>query len=296
MGPPIESRYPDRMPADVTDIHIHVQPWRQLKPGILDAMRRGKTPEAFDRLMAIMDSPAELLKYMDACGIERTALINYPSPDIMGFGDETNDYVLDYVKAAPDRLLPVCGVHPRFSKDPAGDVGRLADLGMRFLKIHPPHQGFAANAYTTGLAALGEIYRACMEREIPVMIHSGTSIFPGARSKYGAPIDADDIPIDFPDLTVILAHGGRPLWMEEAFFLMRRHRNVWMDISGIPPGKLLDYFPRIDEIADRVLWGTDWPSPGVRDMKENLDAFLALPLADDVKRKITVENARRLFP
>lgn len=281
--------------SDVTDIHIHVQPWRNLKPPVLAAMKRDKGP-VFDRLMAIMDSPTELLKYMDASGIWRAGLINYPSPDVMGFGDETNDYVLEYVKAAPDRLLPVCGVHPRFSKDPAGDVRRLADRGMAFLKIHPPHQGFAANAYTTGLAALGDIYRACAERKVPVMIHSGTSIFPGARSKYGPPIDIDDLPIDFPDLTVIMAHGGRPLWMEQAFFLMRRHKNVWMDISGIPPAKLLEYFPRLDEIADRVLWGTDWPSPGVKDMRENLDRFLALPLADDVKRKVTAENALRLFP
>ncbi len=282
----------------VTDIHIHIQPWRQLKPAVLEAMRRGRGKEAqgFDYLLAIMDSAAELLKYMDACGVERAALINYPSPDIMGFGEETNDYVLKYVAAAPDRLLPVCGVHPRFSKDPAGDVGRLADRGMAFLKIHPPHQGFAANAYTTGLTALADIYRACAECKIPVMIHTGTSIFPGARSKYGHPMDADDVAVDFPNLAIILAHGGRPLWMKEAFFLLRRHKNMRLEVSGIPPAKLLEYFPRLEEVADQVLWGTDWPSPGVKDLRENLDAFLALALAEDVKRKITVDNALRLLP
>lgn len=278
----------------VTDIHVHVQPWRQLKPAVLAAMKRDKGP-VFDRLMAIMDSPAEFLKHLDACGIWRAALINYPSA-IMGFDETTNDFVLAYVRAAPERLLAVCGVYPPTAKDPAGDVRRLADRGMAFLKIHPPHQGFAANAYTAGLSALADVYRACAERKIPVMIHSGTSIFPGARSKHGNPIDVDDVAVDFPDLVIILAHGGRPLWMEEAFFLMRRHRNVWMDVSGIPPGKLLDYFPRLPEIADRVLWGTDWPSPGVKNLRENLDRFLALPLADNVKRAITVENALRLFP
>src|SRR5207249_9440618 len=63
-------------------------------------------------------------------------------------------------------------------------------------------------------------------------------------------------------------HGGRPLWMNEAFFLVRRHKNLYMDISGIPPQKLLAYFPRIEEIADKVLWGTDWPGPGVPEIKE----------------------------
>ena len=53
----------------------------------------------------------------------------------------------------------------------------------------------------------------------------------------------DDIAVDFPKLKILLAHGGRPLWMNTAFFLVRRHRNVYLDISGIPPKTLLKYFP-----------------------------------------------------
>src|SRR5256885_11324315 len=81
-----------------------------------------------------------------------------------------------------------------------------------------------------------------------------------------------------------MAHGGRPLYMEEAFFILRRHRHVRLDVSGIPPLKLLDYFPRLTEIVDRVLWGTDWPSPGVKDLRQNIDQFLALPLMKEQQR------------
>src|SRR5438034_11767680 len=72
--------------------------------------------------------------------------------------------------------------------------------------------------------------------------------------------------------------------MEEAFFVLRRHRGMWLDVSGIPPARLLEYFPRLSELADRVLWGTDWPSPGVKDMRLNIDQFLALPLSDPHKK------------
>jgi uncharacterized protein len=71
----------------------------------------------------------------------------------------------------------------------------------------------------------------------------------------------DDRGIDYPDLVVILAHGGRPLWMDKAFSLVRRHKTMYMDISGIPPQKLTEYLPRLEEIADKVLSGTDWPGP-----------------------------------
>lgn len=279
----------------VTDLHVHVQPWRQLKPAAAEAMKRGKE-EHWKRLMALMDDPRALLQVLDDSGIWRVGLINYPSPDVMGFTDETNGFAAKYAEANPERLLPFGGVHARFTKDPEGQVEALLQMGIRCLKIHPPHQVYPANAYTMGLEALGRIYRRCEERGLPVMIHTGTSIFPGARSKYGHPLELDDVAIDFPDLVILMAHGGRPLWMDEAFFVLRRHPNVYLELSGIPPKKLLEYFPRIAEVGDRVVWGTDWPSPGIKDLAQNLRDFLALPLPDDVKTKVTRTTPFQLFP
>jgi predicted TIM-barrel fold metal-dependent hydrolase len=282
-------------PLRITDVHIHVQPWREAKPEVLAAMRRGKEA-AWDVLAQIADDPRALLEIMDRAGVWRVGLVHYPDPDVMGFSAGTNTFAARYAQADPMRLLPYGGVHPRLTRDPAGDVDRLIDLGIRALKIHPPHQLFAANAYTDGLGALGAIYRRCEERGLPVMVHTGTSIFPGARSKYGNPMELDDVAIDFPDLTIILAHGGRPLYMDEAFFVLRRHDNVWLDVSGIPPAKLLQYFPRLTELVDRVLWGTDWPGPGVRDMKQNIDQFLTLALSDLHRKAILETNALAVFP
>jgi predicted TIM-barrel fold metal-dependent hydrolase len=279
----------------VTDLHVHVHPWRQATPAALEMLRRGHEDE-WDRLLAMMDDPRILLEAMDAAGVWRVGLVNYPSPDVLGFTDEANRFSARYAEAAPERLLPFGGVHPRFAGDVKGHVDELLELGIRCLKLHPPHQLFPANAHTQGLHTLGALYRRCEERGLPVMVHTGTSIFPGARCKYGRPMELDDVAIDFPDLTILMAHGGRPLWMDEAFFVLRRHRNVHLELSGIPPQRLLEWFPRLEEVADRVLWGSDWPSPGVRDLGQNLAAFRGLPLAEDVKHRITCENAWRLFP
>ena len=284
----------DSLPG-ISDLHIHIQPWRQLKPDVAAVMRRGKEEE-WDRLTALMDDPKLLLEMLDRSDIWRAGLVNYPSPDLMGFTDQTNMFAAEYASAAPQRLLAFGGVHPRFTKDPEAQVEELLQMGTRCLKIHPPHQLFPANAYTMGLENLARIYRRCEERGMPVLVHTGTSIFPGARCKYGRPMEIDDVAIDYPDLTIIMAHGGRPLWMDEAFFVLRRHKNVHLELSGIPPKRLLEYFPRLAQIADRVVWGTDWPSPGVRDPRENLDQFLALPLSDDVKTRITRTNPLQLIP
>jgi uncharacterized protein len=277
----------------VTDAHIHVQPWWELTAEVLEVMTRGRSdvPE----LQAIMKSPQRLLRRLDQDGIARAVLVNYPSPDLMGFTARVNEYVAEYCQAAPDRLVPMGGVHPRFADDAAAEVRRAAELGVRALKVHPPHMAVAPNAYLDGLDALRAIYEEAQRLRLPVMIHTGTSVFPGARSRTGEPMAVDDVAVDFPDLTIVLAHGGRPLWMDQAFFLVRRFPNVYMDVSSIPPRAILRYFPRLAEVAGKVLYGSDWPAPGVRSMADNLRDFRALDLPAEASAMMLETNARKVF-
>jgi predicted TIM-barrel fold metal-dependent hydrolase len=278
----------------VFDCHIHVQPWEQLKPEARRLMAAGRRDLAeVERALA---SPDALLALMDREGVERAALINYVAPEVMGFDPSVNDWIARYVAGHEDRLSAVGSVHPRHSKDPGGDAERLFDQKkIRMLKIHPPHQVLAANAYLDGVPGLAEIYAAAEARRRPVMIHTGTSIFPGARNRFADPMAADDVAVDFPGLPIILAHAGRPLYMDTAVFLVRRHPNVHLDLSGIPPRKLLEYLPRLEELSERCLWGTDYPSPGIASMRKNREDFLALPLSEEAKTRILWDNAERLI-
>jgi uncharacterized protein len=278
----------------IIDIHIHIQPLEMFAPAARSLMQRGR--KDYDTVVEYSSRPASFLKFMDEADIERAGLINYVSPDVIGFTPEVNDWIARYCSADPARLLAFGSVHPFYVTDAAAEVDRLAKIGIRGLKVHPSHQLFAPNAYRTGLGPLAAMYERAQANHLPVMIHTGTSVFPGARNAYAQPILADDVAVDFPNLVIILAHGGRPLWMDEAFFLVRRHPNVYMDISGIPPQKLMEYFPRIEDIADKVLFGTDWPGPGVPGVRGNIEKFRALPINAEAQQKILYDNAARLFP
>jgi uncharacterized protein len=239
----------------VTDCHIHIQPLQLFRPQALGLMKK-RRPN-FEQIAEFSRSPEAFLKYLDGAGIDRAVLINYVAPDVIGFTEEVNQFIADYVKADPKRLIPCGGIHPRHSRNIESDIEQILRLKIRMIKIHPPHQLLFPNDYLNGVKELEIIYRAAEANGIPVMFHTGTSIFPGARNRYGDPIFIDDVAVDFPKLKIILAHGGRPLWMQTAFFLLRRHPNVFLDISGIPPKSLLKYFPRLDEIAHKTLFGTD---------------------------------------
>ena len=275
----------------VFDVHIHVQPWQMLRPDVLALIDNPSHTDARE----ILSSPEHLLRFLDSQDIERTCCINYVSPDVMGFTRETNDWIATFTTNHRDRLIPVGSVNPLHETDARSEIARVLDLGIRMIKIHPPHQLFSPNAYRSDLPGLGDVYRECEERGVPVMFHTGTSIFPRARNVYADPMPVDDVAIDFPKLTIILAHAGRPLYGETAVFLARRHPNVHIDLSGIPPKALLRYVPRLADLADKALWGTDWPSPGVSSPLKNVQQFQALGLGPYAEEKILYANAARIF-
>src|ERR1051325_394886 len=257
------------------DVHVHIQPWEMMHPAARETISGGRADAELIR--ACQEDPKALVDWLDSIRVGRVALINYVAPKIMGCTAEVNAWAARHRDGAQGRVIGFGGIHPPECGDVEGEMSRLLDeYCLDGIKIHPPHQDLSPDGYRTGeCPALELVYEACQERGVPVMFHTGTSIFPGARSRRGDALVLDDVAVDFPRLKIILAHGGRPLWQNEAFFLVRRHRNVWLDISGIPPKSLLAAFPRLEEIADQVLFGTDWPSPGVKSLRDNLDQVLA---------------------
>jgi predicted TIM-barrel fold metal-dependent hydrolase len=276
----------------ITDCHVHINPVDEMRPEARALLTRLDAAT-----VEMLRDPRGLLGLLDRSGIERAVLINYVSPKVIGYTERTNDFVSEYVKADPDRLIAVGGIRPDHT-DPEAEVARLADrLGLRAIKIHPPHQLFAPNDYLSGrFPALRRIYAAIEDRGLPLIVHTGTSIFPGARNRYGEPLLVEDVAIDFPRLPIVLAHAGRPLWVDQAAFLARRFPNVWLELSGIPPPRLLEYLPRLGELAPKSIFGTDWPGPGVTEMRKNIDGFRSLGLTPEQERMILEENPRKVFP
>lgn len=272
----------------VLDAHVHMQPWEMLKPAILPVMTKGR--EDTDELLALQKDPARFDRYLDSEGVDAAVCVNYVSPDVMGFPPAVNDWVAAYCRGHP-RLVPMGSVHPRAVEDPRAEAERLVRLGIRAFKVHPAHQ--LLYPHDEGYRA---VYEVAQRERIPVTIHTGTSIFPGAKNRFTDPIHVDDVAVDFPDLRILVAHAGRPLWGATAFFLARRHANVFLELSGIPPKRLLDHLPRLAEVAHKCVWGSDWPSPGIASLRKNVQDFLALPgLTDAQKGDILWGNGARMF-
>lgn len=265
-----------------------------LRTGARELIKRNRPN--FDQIADFGHSPKPLLKYLDEAGVERAVLINYVAPDFIGFTPTINEWVANYTKENPRRLISCGGLHPRQSQNIMAEVEQFLRLKIRAIKLHPPHQLLFPNDYLNGVKELEVIYRAAEANGLPIIFHTGTSIFEGARNRYGDPMYLDDVAVDFPKLKIIMAHGGRPLWMDTAFFLLRRHPNMFLDISSIPPKSLLKYFPRLEEIAYKSMFGTDWPGPGVPEMRKNVEDFCALPLGEKSRQQMLWDTALSIWP
>jgi len=186
-------------------------PYRMMKPSAMELMKQGR--QDYADVERYCGDPKAFLAFLDTLGVERAGLINYVAPRIIGFTPEVNDWSAQYCSVAPDRLIAFGGVLPGTVRDPGAEVDRLAKLGIRAIKMHPSHQALSPNDYMDGNRGLAAVYERAQANGLPIMIHTGTSIFPGARNRHAQPILCDDISVDYPHLVVILAHGGRPLWM-----------------------------------------------------------------------------------
>ena len=222
------------------------------KPQALELIR-GKRAD-FAQIEEFCRSPRALLKYLDAARIDRAVLINYVAPEVIGFTSGVNQFIADYCKEDGKRLIPCGSFRPRHTSNVLADVEQLLRLAIRLIKIHPPHQLLYPNEYLSGMKELEIIYRAAEANGIPVMSIPARRFFPKPGTSTGDPIHVDDVG-RFSPAEDSPGAWGRPLWMETAFFLVRRHANVFLDISGIPPKMLLKIFSAAGgDCREDALW------------------------------------------
>ena len=187
------------------------------------------------------------------------------------------------------QYIPFGALNPEIHHDPVIEFERQLALGVKGLKIHGVHCQHRVNDQR-----LYPVYEICQDRNLPLMLHAGTSVFPGTRLRHADPYDFDDVAVDFPSLKLILCHGGRGFWYQLAEYMVIRHENVYIDLSGLPPKNLLSYYPKLAKLHHRFLFGTDFP--GVPGVAANAERIAALGLSEEVLENIFLNNAGRLLP
>ena len=272
-------------PRTIVDFHVHLALYKPQSPSLDELMcATYGSMENFMQFALKYDDPANFVQLMREEGVDYAVILAEYAP--LTTGVASHEQVREFC-AGYEELIAFCTINPYDNPDPARNLRRLHDEGFRGVKLYPTYNHFYVNE-----ARLYPMYAVAQELGMPILIHTGTSIFKNARLKYGNPIFVDDVAVDFPCLTLIMAHGGRGAWHDEAMTLARLHANVYIDLTGLPVRKLPAYFPEMERFCRKFLFGTDWPqiSP-----KKSLAAFLEIGLSEQALDAILGGNALRIL-
>jgi predicted TIM-barrel fold metal-dependent hydrolase len=272
----------------VIDFHIHVGDLKEMKPWVQDYFQNYGKVSGVEEVVgkdSRMD-PQALVSLLNRNGVDYAVILAELSPITTGM--TSNEFVSDFCRGHKE-LIPFASVNPFLHTHVGEELERCAkELGMKGIKLYPTYQQVYPND-----RILYPLYAKAQELKLPVMVHTGSSLFRGSRMKYGDPVLLDDVAVDFPELTLIQVHSGRGFWYEAAFFLAQLHPHVYMEISGLPPQNLLKYFPDLEKNADKIVFGSDWP--GVPGIARNIETIRSLPLKEETKRRILGENAAKIL-
>ena len=271
---------------EVIDFHVHLPNYLVFTDSAYEWFaQRFASREAYQQFSAKYQDPANFCNLLKESGITYAVILAEVAP--LTTGVVSNETVEEFCKGKKE-LIPFCTLNPNVDSELGTSLEVLCnECGFKGIKLYPTYNHFYPND-----SRLYPLYDVAQGLDIPVLFHTGSSIFKNSRIKYGNPILFDDVAVDFPKLNIIMAHGGRGAWYDEAMLMARLHRHVYIEVSGLPPKKLLNYFPDMDRFADKFIFGTDWP--GV-DTNKNIEALKRLNISKDAKTKILGQNAKKIL-
>ncbi len=267
----------------VIDFHVHIglkEHWHEW----VHTFQKRVNSDLYERYNELTD-PHKFARYLRGQSVERAVILPDISPVTTGV--VPNEYVLDFCQGE-NTYLPFCTVNPALVTHPESEVKNCLRKGARGIKLYPSYNHFYPHE-----RRLYPLYSLAQDERVPILFHTGSSVFKGSKIKYADPLHLDDVATDFPDLVLLMAHGGRGIWYDKAFLLSRIHSNLYIEVSGLPPKNMLKYFPDMERNIDKFVFGSDWP--GMPSISSNIEEISSLPLSEESKRKILYENAARIL-
>lgn len=142
-------------------------------------------------------------------------------------------------------------------------------------------------------AAYFPVYAKCAELGIPIGVNVGIP-GPPVPGRHQDPLNLDDVCAFFPELTIVMSHGGDP-WADMCVKLMSKWPNLYYMSSAYAPKRIPA--PVVEFMngrgADKVMWASDYP---VLTFERCRDDIAQMPFKDDERRrKFAYANALRMF-
>ena len=235
-------------------------------------------------------SITDLVAEMDTAGIAKACIVAMDMSTQYGVEMVTNEDVSKFAGQFPDRFIPFASVDPGMGQLAVDKLIHAAEnLGCKGLKLVPPVQHFDFSD-----AKFNPLWETALDLDIIVWTHCAhQKSHPQSDARLGHPMLIEPVALKYPGLKIVLGHCGFP-WPMEAWSLVSRHLNVYIDISAYP--NLYNLFPweaySRSDCEHKLLFATDTP---LVSFQETLEAFRAVDISREFQEKILYKNAITLL-
>jgi predicted TIM-barrel fold metal-dependent hydrolase len=231
----------------------------------------------------------EIVADMDKNGVERAVITGRDCETTYG-AKSNNDSVIEFVKKFPQKFLGFIGLDPHKGMGAVYELrAAICDLGMHGAAVDP----YLAQIYAND-AKYYPLYAKCCELDVPIVFTTGpASLVPGAIIDHVAPRYIDFVARDFPELRIIISHGGYP-WVNEAIIVAQRNPNVYIDLSEYEFSPMSEAYVQAANtmIGDKILFASAHPFV---DYRKAIETYKNLPFQPEVRQKVMHDNAARLL-
>jgi hypothetical protein len=260
--------------------------------------RREPTPESARKMigaLAMDDGP--ILAALDEADVAWSLVTGFDEKSTARSTFVSNESVAALAERHPGRFLPFAGADVMRGAAAVRDVERwVREHGFRGLSLRPFMIGLPADD-----RHYYPFYAKCVELDVPVSVHASANWTTARPSELGHPRAFDRVACDFPELKLILSHGGYP-WVLEACLLAWKHPNLYLELAAhrpryfTAPGAGWEPLLRFGQttIQDKILYGTGAFLLGRRPA-ELVAEMRALPVEPAVMEKWLYGNAARLM-
>jgi hypothetical protein len=231
----------------------------------------------------------EVVADLDSHNVVRAVITGRDCETTYG-AKSNNESVIEFVKKFPNKFFGFIGLDPHKGMQAVYELrSAIQDIGLHGAAIDP----YLAQIYAND-AKYYPIYAKCCELDVPIVFTTGpATLVPGAIIDHVAPRYIDFVARDFPDLKIVISHGGYP-WVNEAIIVAQRNRNVYIDLSEYEFSPMAEAYVQAANtmIPDKILYASAHPFV---DFREALATYRQLPFKADVLQKIMHDNAARLL-
>ena len=201
-----------------------------------------------------------------------------------------NDSVVEFVNKFPNKFIGYAGIDPHKDMQAIEALKHAVNqLGLKGAAIDPS----LAQIYVND-AKYYPVYSKCCELDIPIVITTGPVTFvPNAVIDHVAPRYIDFVARDFPEMKIIVSHGGYP-WVNEMIIVAQRNKNVYVELSEYESFPQSEYYIQAANtiIGDKILYASAHPFV---DFKDALKKYDKLPFTPEVREKVMYKNAARIL-